>query len=65
MYMYTCIYVYYVCVHVYYVYVYMHIIYMNVHIYVIPPLRGIYHIYTHRARGQCEYKCDIYQAGVV
>ena len=33
--------------------------------YVIPPLRGIHHIYTHRARGRGEYKCDIYQEVVV
>jgi len=40
-----------------YLYIYIIIMYTYIYVYVIPPLRGIYHIYTHRARG--EYKCDI------
>ena len=33
---------------------------LYIYVFAIPPLRGISHIYTQWARGQGEYKCDMY-----
>ena len=36
-----------------------------IYVYVIPPLRGIYPISPHQARGQGEYKCVPSDGGII